>query len=239
MKRATGFTLLELIVVIAIFAVISVMAYGGLSSVLTSRARVAEALDRTAALQKGYLRLRDDFQQLRFCAARDAYGQLQPSLYVRPDNAVEFTRGGWRNPLAQARSSLERIAYKLDDKKQLVRESWRVLDRAPNTELVELPVFEQVEDLKWRFLDASLAWQEHWPATGVSATGAQDPPPRAVELTLHLADLGEVRFLFAATNAVVQPAGPGLPGGPGGPGQPGAPGQPGQPGGGKPPPGGE
>ena len=211
LHRAGGFTLLELIVVIAIFAVLSIMAYGGLSSVLTARTHVAEALARTAVLQKGYLRLRNDFQQLRGRPARDAYGEPQPALLVRPDDAVEFTRGGWRNPLSQARSNLERVAYLLNDKKQLIRQSWRVLDRAQASEPVELPVLDQVENLKWRFLDANLAWQTHWPPTGLTAQNLQGPPPRAVEVTLELTDLGEVRFLFSATNAVV-PKVPALPG---------------------------
>ena len=226
-KQRSGFTLLELIVVVAIFALISVMAYGGLSSVLKSRARVATAIERTTALQKGYLRLRNDFQQLRARSSRDAYGQPQPALLVRPDDAVEFTRGGWRNPLAQPRSNLERVAYYLDDQKHLVRQSWRVLDRAQASEPVELPVLDQVEEIHWRFLDPSLQWQAHWPAQGLpaqTAQASQPPPPRAVELTLRLTDLGEVRFLFSAINAAQPPAAAG-PGGnipPGTPGTPGA-----------------
>jgi len=93
------------------------MAIGGLSSVLTARTHVAEALARTTALHEGYLRLRNDFQQLRIRPVRDGYGAEQPALLVRPDDAVNFTRGGWRNPLSQPRSSLERVAYLLDDKR--------------------------------------------------------------------------------------------------------------------------
>lgn len=213
--RTAGFTLLELIVVIAIFAVLSVMAYGGLSSVLNARTHVAEALKRTAELQKGYLRLRNDFQQLRDRSARNGYGLTDPALFVRPDDAVEFTRGGWRNPLSQPRSNLERVAYRLDDKKRLMRQSWRVLDRAQASEPVELPVFEQVEDVSWRFLDDKLAWQTRWPPTGLSAANQQAEPPCAVEVTLHLTDLGELRFLFSAARSNVSKAGapPGASGG--------------------------
>jgi general secretion pathway protein J len=207
-RRARGFTLLELIVVVAIFAVISVMAYGGLSSVLNSRTRIAAAIERTTALQKGYLRLRNDFQQLRARSSRDAYGASQPALLVRPDDAVEFTRGGWRNPLSQPRSNLERVAYFRDDQKRLVRQSWRVLDRAQASEPVTLPVLDQVEEIHWRFLDDQLQWQDHWPPQGLSPQSApatqSPPPPRAVELTLRLTDIGEVRFLFSATNVPLQ-----------------------------------
>ena len=58
---ARGFTLLELLVVILIFGVFSIMAYGGLSSVLGTRRHIEESLARTAEYQKAYVRLREDF----------------------------------------------------------------------------------------------------------------------------------------------------------------------------------
>jgi general secretion pathway protein J len=195
-----GFTLLELVVVMAIFTVLSVMAYGGLGSILTARTQVAQSLERTAALQKGYLRLRDDFQQLRARPARDNYGATQPALHA-DRGVVEFTRGGWRNPLGLPRSALERVAYRLEDGR-LLRMSWRVLDRATGSEPVEVAVLDQVEDAQWRFLDQKLEWQAQWPSAAATVAGAADPePPRAVELTLVLKDLGEVRYLFSARNA--------------------------------------
>jgi general secretion pathway protein J len=196
-----GFTLLELIVVLAIFAVLSVLAYGGLSSVLTARARVADALERTAAVQRGYLRLRNDFQQLRDRPIRDDYGVTQPALLVQHDGTVEFTRSGWRNPLALPRSALERVAYRVEEGR-LLRRSWRVLDRGQNVEPVEAVVLDQVEEVAWRFLDAKLEWQTNWPeaASLLNASPTRPPaPPQAVELTLRLKDLGDVRYLFAAT----------------------------------------
>ena len=200
MKRAAGFTLLELIVVLVIFSVVAVMAYGGLNSVLNARGRVLESLERTAALQKAYVRLRNDLQQLRGRGARDGYGEPQGALTVLPDGAVEFTRSGWRNPLGQPRSVLQRVAYRLDDDSRLVRLSWRSLDRAQDAAPSEVVVLEQVEDVRWRFLQGG-EWQDAWPAAGASAGGTTlDEVPRAVEIVLTLKDLGEVRLLFSATS---------------------------------------
>lgn len=202
-RTARGFTLIELLVVLVIFGVVSAMAYGGLNTVLTLRARVTEALDRTAALQKGYLRLRNDFQQLRARPARDAYGEPQPALLVRSDGAVEFTRSGWRNPLSHARSALERVAYRVEDGR-LLRESWPVLDRAQDSASAEVTVLEQVEDAQWRFLDSDRQWQGTWPGPSLTQSAAGGAaPPLAVELTLDLKDVGEVRLLFGAINAPV------------------------------------
>lgn len=199
MTRARGFTLLELIVVLLIFSVVSVMAYGGLNAVLKARTRVLESLDRTTALQKAYVRLRNDLQQLRGRSARDGYGEPQGALTVLPDGAVEFTRSGWRNPLGQPRSVLERVAYRLDDDSRLLRVSWRVLDRAQDAAPSEVVVLEQVEEIRWRFLEGN-DWREAWPPAGATGAAALDEVPRAVEIVLTLKDLGEVRLVFSATN---------------------------------------
>jgi general secretion pathway protein J len=194
-------------VVLGIFAVLAVMAYGGLASVLTARTHVSEALERTVELQKAYLALRNDFQQLRARPVRDGFGEIEGSLLLQRDGGVEFTRSGWRNPLGAPRSALERVGYRLDgQKKELVRSHWRVLDRAPQSTALETPVLTQVESLEWRFMDAQREWHTAWPELSPVGLPATDTPPRAVEITLHLKDLGAVRLLFSATNAAPQSA---------------------------------
>lgn len=207
MNRRGGFTLLELMIVLAIFGVLAVMAYGGLASVLTARTHVAESLGRTVALQKAYLALRNDFQQMRARPVRDGFGESQPSLALSRDGIVEFTRSGWRNPLSQPRSTLERVSYRLGDKSQLMRGHYRVLDRAQDSGLIETPILDQVESIEWRFLDTAGEWQTKWPEMSAVGTPVTDAPPRAVELTLHLKDIGPVRLLFSATNNMPPGAG--------------------------------
>lgn len=201
MRSARGFTLLEIIVVIAIFGVMSVMAYGGLASILHSRQRVSLALDRTAELQRAYMRMREDFQQVRNRPARDNYGDAQPAFSGSRDHQVLFTHGGWRNPLMLPRASLERVLYHLDAKTgTLIRSSYRVLDLAQDSKPVDVPLLSEVDDLQWRYLDpATREWLTTWPADTLSndpATRAAIAPPLAVEMTLETKDLGELKFLF-------------------------------------------
>lgn len=212
MRHDRGFTLLELMIVLGIFAVLAVMAYGGLNSVLTSRAHIARSLERTGALQKAYLRLRDDLQQLRARPVRDGYGEPQAALVALHDGRVEFTRGGWRNPLSLPRSTLQRVTYRVDDQQRLVREAWPVLDRAQDSEPTPTVLLDRVEEARWRFLDASLQWQDRWPPTTIAGSAGVEPP-RAVELTLGTADLGELRLLFSASNKAPPAAGVPPPGG--------------------------
>ena len=138
-----GFTLLELLVVILIFGIFALMAYGGLNSVLSTRRHIEQSLARTAEYQKAYLRLRDDFVNGSGRTARDGDGVAQPALiYDSYNKRVEFTRGGWSNPALLPRATLERVSYFLDDSQsdnyRLIRRSWRVLDRAPQSDPVDL-----------------------------------------------------------------------------------------------------
>ncbi|MEQ1440559.1 type II secretion system minor pseudopilin GspJ [Fontimonas sp. SYSU GA230001] len=190
-----GFTLLELVVVLAIFAIFSLMAYGGLNSVLGTRHQVEQSQERLAALQKAYLRLRNDVQQVRFRPARDGFGVAQPALRATDTGELEFTRGGWSNPLYQPRAGMERVAYRFDDGK-LMRLSWRVLDQAQDSKPVETVLLDGIEQGSWRYLDESRQWRSRWPMEAPDQIDAEVWPPLAVELTLVTKDLGELRFLF-------------------------------------------
>ena len=199
MRSSRGFTLLEIIVVVLVFSVMSVMAYGGLRSVLRTRSGIESAMTRTADLQRAYMRLRSDFQNVRDRPARDEYGDPQAPLSIDRDGQLRLIRGGQRNPLGASRSSLERIQYSFKDHK-LRRASWRALDLPQKSEPTDLVLLANVEDVRWRFLDTGFEWQEQWPADGqnrsAGSTSPSDPPPLAVEVTIVTKDWGETRFLF-------------------------------------------
>ncbi|NKF23140.1 type II secretion system minor pseudopilin GspJ [Solimonas marina] len=196
--RQRGFTLLEIIIVVAIFAIFAVLAYGGLDSVLQTRTRVEAAQQRLAEVQKAYVRLRDDFQQVRDRPVRDNYGDTEPGFEGADNAAVEFTRGGWPNPLYLPRASLQRVSYRLEDG-ALHRLSWRILDRAQDTQPVDLVLLTGVTDLQWRFMDQQRQWQTRWPSLNTATTQSQAvsvPPPLGIEISLTTKDYGKLRFLF-------------------------------------------
>lgn len=186
-----GFTLVELLVALLVFAVMSVLAYGGLRSVLEASASAGAHADRLASLQRTFTAFARDVEQLADRGIRDEYGDRQPALRVGGDELLlELTRAGWRNPAGQTRSTLQRVAYRLDDG-ALHRLQWAVLDRALESTANESELLDGVQGVTLRFLDQALAWHGEWPPLGVDGARL-----RAVEVVLELEDWGKLRRLF-------------------------------------------
>jgi general secretion pathway protein J len=198
MKQHRGFTLLELLVSLSIVALVSVMAYGGLRSVLQTGQHVEQQAGRMQQLQTALLIIGRDLQQIQTRGIRDEYGDLQPPVRAKSLGPVhlEFTRAGWNNPAGLPRSNLQRIAY-AHDQGELRRLAWRVLDRAQDSQPHQAPLLDGVSTLRWRYLDASREWREQWPDDlPGSFPVAASQLPLAIELRLELDDLGEFRRLF-------------------------------------------
>lgn len=196
-----GFTLLELLISSIIFAIMAVMAYGGLSNVLDNSKSSQQALLRLQQVQQSVSVLNRDFSQIIPRGIRDEYGNKQPYLTTANnlDNLVEFTRGGRVNPANLLRSSLLRVAYRFDDEK-LVRLQWPQLDRAQGIEAKQSTLIDDIEKVTIRFLDENGEWQEQWPplnAVADSAQGLTNIKLTAIEIVMQLKDWGDVRRLYA------------------------------------------
>lgn len=196
-RQAAGFTLFELMIVVVVFGIVAMLAYGGLQNVLANRVHLEAHFDRSAALQRAYLRLRDDFQQLSTRRTRDEFGERQPAFVADSHGVVVFTRAGWRNPAALPRPELQVVAWRLDGER-LLRSHHRQLDRAQAVEPEELVVLDGLRSIQWRFLDRNHEWQAEWPPTRSMVSGpVHDPgPPLGVELLLESDQHGSLRFLF-------------------------------------------
>lgn len=201
-QQLRGFTLLELLVALAVFAIMAIAAYSGLRSVLFTHAAVEEENRRLAAVQLAVFRLEQDIEQALPRGVRDEYGEPQPALRGGEllSDALILTRAGWDNPLGQPRASLQRVAYRLQGGR-LWRLYWTVLDRGGAIEPRETLLLDQVSAFRVRFLDQSDAWQNDWPPPISSAVDDTLPPdlntlPRAVEITLTLEDWGAITRLL-------------------------------------------
>ena len=184
MCRRKGFTLVELLVALAIFAILSAFAYRGLTAMLDRR----EALERESRKWRDLSvfvgRLERDLSAVLDRVAVGASGtELSPvssALETAQREGLALTRSGaplHENTLAAP----QRIAYRLLEDR-VERLAWSSVDAPPRAEPVAVPVLAGVAGLAFRFLDTRGEWRTSW-----GLPGSNERLPAAVEVTLSLA----------------------------------------------------
>lgn len=195
--NARGFTLLEVLVAVAIFAIVGVLAFSGYSELTRQSERLAESAARTRAIQTAIHRLVQDFTSLEARPIREPLGDnVQPALLAdaRNEQIAEFTHSGWSNPAGVPRSTLQRVAYTLEDGK-LTRNYWVTLDRTLGTEPVRVVLLDRVKSVDLRFMTNQRRFTDQWPS--LQSVGGVGPNtarllPVAVEITIELEDWGKI-----------------------------------------------
>lgn len=195
-----GLTLIELLIAAAIFAVVGVMAYQALFSLLGAREATQRQADRLAAVQYAVFRLSDDLRQVADRPVRAQVPREGLPLFTPDDGerVLAFTRGGQPNPAEQARSSLVRVHWAVEDGRLLRYLSPRP-DTLPGQAAQRRVLLDRIEGVELRFLGGGDAWRDRWPPLDAPPDGVG--LPRAVELTLVLEDWGEVIRLLPLAGA--------------------------------------
>lgn len=196
--RQSGLTLIELMVAVALLAVIASMSYRGLDSMTRSSASSLAVGEHWQGVALLFERIASDVAQparrpLRALADNDP---ALPEWWGRPLNIpavandpsaaqLEFTR---KSP--PGRDEV-RLGYRLHaDKVELLL--WPTLDRTPDTLPETYVLLEGVSSLSFRYLDITGTWQDSWPVVGRKET-----LPRAVAVEITLNDGTNLHRVFA------------------------------------------
>ncbi len=191
-----GFTLLEMVVAIAVFALIAAAGYAALGRGADLYAHLTARSDRSLAVQGTLDRLARDLRYRVERPVRDEYGQARAALETADGGGLgagELLRltTGLPDPLDPRGARLQRVAWRLEAG-GLYRAAWEVLDRAPDSRPRERLWLEGVAELSLRFLSRD---RDGGPVAG-QAAGAG-----AVEILLVLADGRRYRRLVEFAGA--------------------------------------
>lgn len=190
----TGFTLLELLVAMAIFAISAWLAYGGLRQVLAGRDVLLPQLAAQTAQWRALGLLTADLDNLAPRPIRDALGTPRPALESGGASVslLELTRRDPARALLAGQPELARIGYRLEDGR-LVREVWPVLDRVQSTVPAQQVLLDKVQSLSLQFLDGRQGsqWNNFWPP--LNGGDQLTRLPRGLIFTLRFEDGRELR----------------------------------------------
>lgn len=182
----SGFTLVELLVAIAIFAILSLLGWKVFDYLLKVRDRNAQHEVKLFELQDAYQQvLRDSLQIIPLSANQG--GQLHPALEL--DNQVlRFSKAGVTDPLKQGLSPFERIEYRYDpDQKKLYRLKYSNLNTLNREQPLSSTLLSQVE----QFEVIVLTPQEvtRWPEINLDPTKPEEfrKLPKGIKIQLTVA----------------------------------------------------
>ncbi|RON10742.1 type II secretion system protein GspJ [Pseudomonas brassicacearum] len=171
MNKQHGFTLLELVIAMAIFALLGLASW-----------RLFDGVVRAERSSSSHERDMRGLQRAIAVIERDAL-QVTAQPMVLQQNVLLLQRGNWRNPLDEPRSELQDVTYRLD-KGTLWRESQR-----PEQPLVQRQkLLTGVRELHWRLYDQSGWRSERPPGTRKSVSA-----PKALEITFSTERFESIR----------------------------------------------
>ncbi len=193
----TGFTLIEALVALALFALTSAIGYRGLTALLDGRQHLQTEQQHWRELEHCFSLLHGDLDSAINRPARDNFGVAEEGFRGDLDAGgaldalVSWTRVGVPATGGLA-GAPQRIGWRVRDH-HLQRLRWDSPDRGPRSEPEVLDVLDGVETVTLRYLGpigANQDWDTRW------RLPAHPGLPRAVEITLEFSHGPGVMRLF-------------------------------------------
>ena len=210
-KSSRGFTLIEVLVAMAITAIIGAMAYASLSTPVDAVNRSEIQGQRLSDINIYFAIFTKDIRQVVARPIRIETGEQEAALMSQEGDLVSLrlTRTGWQNPRPEVfvRSQLQRVHYQLENK-TLVRESFYVLDRPEGEPMpIRSELLDKVTSVQFRFLAQPKSssrdqlldgeWVDSWPPQAAQQNAVQlNAIPSVIEIKLELEDWGEIRRVY-------------------------------------------
>ncbi|MEN8142673.1 MAG: type II secretion system minor pseudopilin GspJ [Thermodesulfobacteriota bacterium] len=191
-----GFTLLELLVALTIFSLVSITIFSSLTSMITTRDHLEDDSRQLAELQTAFMIIGRDIEQTIDRPVRTGYQETSAAMVWEESSAtLEFSSNGRRNPAGLKRSNLQRVAYRFEDG-LLYRDYWAAMDRSENSPQLSRLLIKNVEDLDITFIGDNEQIFKSWPPDTTTSGSTRQSLPRAINLQVAIKDWGKLNRLF-------------------------------------------
>ena len=188
-RSQRGFTLLETLVALAIFAIASVIAYSGLNAVASTKSSLDREIRFWRELGQVFDRMEMDFTQTLPHLFSSGSGELLQPLQARSAEA-----GGFHLEVSRhdAERAPVRVAYRCDS--GVLSLTVEPINRGVSTSATSAapvyPLLRDVDDCAAAYLDANNAWRLTWPDDQGQVR------PRAIRIRLTLAGRGQFERVY-------------------------------------------
>lgn len=191
--RSRGFTLIEVMVALAVFAIVSMLAWRGLDMMTTSKARLDAEMRGWRELEMVFERINMDLSQIAPRSWRDEEGRLRSAVQGSMNESgsacqLDLLRFGTDQEPIHAR-------YRLADGKfELSFPALPSAAASPAVSSQRKPdlLLKGVSRCSLEFIDGDNARQKRWPPQDLANTER----PRGLRLVLTLEDRGEFERLY-------------------------------------------
>ena len=195
MSTKKGFTLVELLVAIAIFAVLSALGWKVFDYLAKVKDRNAMHEANLEQLQESYQQiLRDTMQAVPLTA--NIKGQQQPALVLQ-NGRFNFSKTGVTDPLQQGISPHERVEYQYRaDEKKLYRLKYRNLHQTGNDQPESSVMLDEVEACEIMVLNPNEL--SSWPESSVDSQQTEQLRllPKGIKINLTVRDV-QYEWIFS------------------------------------------
>lgn len=198
MTKRSGFTLVELLVAIAIFAVLSALGWKVFDYLIKIKERNTQHEQRLGQLQEAYQQVLRDTVQIVPITANVA-GQVQPAVMLQ-NSQLTFSKTGVTDPLMQGIPPDERVEYiyKADEKK-LYRYKYKNLNQTGNVQPETSVLLDSVDQFQIMLLNPNEMAQ--WPEVALSEKDVTQAKilPRGLKINLTVNEVS-YEWVFSLLN---------------------------------------
>jgi general secretion pathway protein J len=206
-SHQAGFTLIEMLLAAAIFALVSMAGFQILTTVTNSNDHSVEVTEQLHGVQRAFFWIERDFLQITKRQVRVDGEAPTDKIFVGGEllnesesGAVSFTHDGWRNPgMILPRSEIQSVAYRMFDS-NLERSFYNYPDPVTG----EIPkvqiLLEGIEKLAFEYFSED-GWVDEWDKEGL---------PSAVKVMIETQALGEIERVFMLVGATVRDSSSGM-----------------------------